>query len=137
VASALCNAVLGNFLGIFITPALLLYFFGSHIELPFLGMLGKLSKKVLVPVALGQALRATKLKDFYKAHSKLFKRLQEIILLSILWNAFCTAISENLGLELQHALALTALLPAVHLLSLGALFALFLDPFFNSNEAKW
>ena len=50
VAAALANAVMGNMMGIFITPALLMYFFGTAIELPFLNMVLKLCNKVLLPV---------------------------------------------------------------------------------------
>lgn len=50
VASALANAVFGNLLGIFATPALLMHFFGTMIDLPFLQMVWKLCNKVLFPV---------------------------------------------------------------------------------------
>jgi len=50
VAASLANAVMGNMMGIFATPALLMYFFGTAIELPFLSMVFKLCNKVLVPV---------------------------------------------------------------------------------------
>jgi sodium/bile acid cotransporter 7 len=50
VASALANAVIGNMMGIFTTPLLLMYFFGTVIELPFLQMVMKLCNKVLLPV---------------------------------------------------------------------------------------
>ena len=78
VASALCNAVIGNMMGIFATPALLMLFFGRIIELPFLQMIGKLCNKVLVPVAFGQMLRATPAKEFYTKRKKMFKSLQEV-----------------------------------------------------------
>lgn len=136
VASALCNAVISNLAGIFVTPSLLYYFFGSHIQLPFLDMLSKLLNKVLLPVAIGQALRATKAKEIYDAHSKKFKRGQELILLSILWNAFCTAISSGLGLELKHGIALFLLLPLVHTLSLGALFFFFSQPILDFTPGE-
>ena len=65
VASALFNAVLGNLLGIFATPLLIFHFLGtSHISVPYLSVLKKLVVKVVVPVALGQLLRATPLKAF-------------------------------------------------------------------------
>ena len=51
VATALCNAVIGNILGIFVTPALLLRFFGTNVELPFVDMVFKLCNKVLLPVS--------------------------------------------------------------------------------------
>lgn len=50
VASALCNAVIGNMAGILLTPALLLRFFGTQVQLPFLAMVMKLVNKVVVPV---------------------------------------------------------------------------------------
>ena len=50
VASALCNAVISNIAGIFLTPALLLRFFGTQIQLPFLAMVWKLVNKVMLPV---------------------------------------------------------------------------------------
>lgn len=136
VASALCNAVISNLAGIFCSPALLFRFFGSDIQLPFFDMLLKLSNKVLLPVVLGQMLRATPAKDFYARHSQAFKRVQEVILLSILWNAFCSAISSNMGLELRHGLTLLAILLVVHVLSLAGLFGLFSRPFFNLTRGE-
>lgn len=50
VASALCNAVISNMAGILLTPALLLQFFGTQVQLPFLAMVLKLVNKVVVPV---------------------------------------------------------------------------------------
>ena len=78
VATSICNAVLSNMAGIFVTPALLLRFFGASIQLPFVDMVLKLCKKVLLPVAIGQLLRATKAKEIYSNNSKRFKRLQEV-----------------------------------------------------------
>ena len=78
VATSICNAVISNLLGIFATPALLFYFFGTQITLPFVDMVIKLCNKVLLPVAIGQALRLTQAKDIYAKNSKFFKRLQEV-----------------------------------------------------------
>eukprot|EP00977_Amphora_coffeiformis_P013179 scaffold3402_cov169-Amphora_coffeaeformis.AAC.22 len=127
-ASALCNAIISNLIGIVLTPALLFQFFGASIQLPFFDMFLKLCNKVLVPVAIGQALRGTPVKSFYEKHSKRFKRAQELILLSILWNAFCTAICKGLGLSLQHGIALGVLLPSLHAVSLFGLFKFFSLP---------
>eukprot|EP00956_Cyclotella_meneghiniana_P014213 scaffold21222_cov69-Cyclotella_meneghiniana.AAC.6 len=96
-----------NLAGIFITPALLLHFFGKSIELPFLDLVKKLCSKVLLPVALGQALRETPAKELYSKHTGFFKRFQEIVLLGIVWNAFCNAFTGGLGLEVKHAAALS------------------------------
>lgn len=125
-ASAICNAVLSNLGGIVLTPLLLLKFFGTSIQLPFAKMVLKLCQKVLLPVAIGQLLRTSGVaKAFYKTHSKKFKRLQETVLLGIVWNAFCNAFSDGLGIQLKHSLVLLGLLPTLHLAVLGATFRFF------------
>lgn len=127
VAAALTNAVLSNLAGIFLTPALLIRFLASDamMDLPFWAMLRKLSNKVLVPVALGQMFRATPLKDMYNKHITFWKRSQEVILLSILWNAFCTAISSQNGLDLADGLKLFLVLPILHSMALTVAFGVF------------
>jgi len=125
VASSLCNAVISNLMGIFATPALLLKFFGTGIELPFGDMVVKLCNKVLLPVFIGQVLRATPAKQFYNNNSKKMKRLQEMILLSIVWNAFCEAFLRGMGMEMRHGIALLTLLPILHTSVAGLLFYIF------------
>jgi len=137
VATALCNTVISNLAGIFLTPALLLRFFGRGIELPFAELVGKLANKVLLPVAVGQALRATPAKDLYSDRTGFFKRLQEMVLLGIVWNAFCNAFSRGLGLEPSHAIALLVLLPLLHLGSLLVLFSFFRSKLFIGNDGDY
>ncbi|KAL3803081.1 hypothetical protein ACHAWO_010647 [Cyclotella atomus] len=138
VASALCNAVISNLAGIFITPALFMHFFGKSIELPFIDLVKKLCSKVLLPVAVGQALRATPMQDFYTNHTGFFKRFQESVILGIVWNAFCNAFTSGIGLEMKHSAALLTLLPALHAGSLISLSSFFHSPIFDlsSEEAK-
>jgi sodium/bile acid cotransporter 7 len=120
--------------GIFLTPFLLLHFFGATIELPFATMVLKLCQKVLLPVTVGQLLRATKAKGFYQQHSKDFKRLQEVVLLGIVWNAFCNAFSDGLGIGVKESVFLLLLLPALHLSTLAAFFKFFSFPALNFSR---
>lgn len=115
VAASLANAVMGNMMGIFATPALLMYFFGTAIELPFLNMVLKLCNKVLLPVAVGQVLRATPAKKVFIENKKTFKSLQEFILIGLVWNAFCNAFTKGLGIEFSHGVFLLGLLTCLHL----------------------
>jgi len=133
-ASALCNSVYGNLLGIFITPALLFRFFGTKISLPFMDMLSKLIVKVLVPVLLGQILRIVALRGFYNKHKNFFKRFQEIILLSIVWNEFSNAFLKGFGLNLTNSVSLLAIIPTIHIVSLFLLFAMFSIMKFNRTQ---
>lgn len=56
-ASALANAVLGNALGIFLTPLLILARVGKTTEIDVWGTFFKLCSKVVLPVVVGQVLR--------------------------------------------------------------------------------
>lgn len=136
-ASAICNAVISNLAGILLTPLLLLKFFGASIKLPFGKMVLKLCQKVLLPVTIGQLLRTSDgAKSFYKTHSKKFKRLQETVLLGIVWNAFCNAFSDGLGIQLKHSLVLLALLPTLHLMALAASFKFFSLSYFGFTREE-
>jgi solute carrier family 10 (sodium/bile acid cotransporter), member 7 len=135
-AVAVWNAIISNMGGIFWTPALLFRFFGASIQLPFEDMLLKLSSKVLLPVVIGQALRLTRMKKAYEKHSNTFKRLQEIVLLSIVWNSFCTAISDGFGVSLRDGCTLLAVLPLVHVASLAILFAFFSLPVWKFSRKQ-
>jgi solute carrier family 10 (sodium/bile acid cotransporter), member 7 len=88
---------------------------------------------IIYSQAIGQALRATPVKDFYSKHSKFFKRLQEIVLLGIVWNAFCEAFTKGLGLDVSHAIALLIMLPVLHIGSLATLFSFFKSKLLLNN----
>lgn len=137
VASAICNAVLSNMAGIILTPLLLMHLFGANsIPLPFGQMVWKLCQKVLLPVTVGQLLRRTPVQRFYERHSKTLKRAQEVVLLGIVWNAFCNAFTDGLGLAFKDSLVLLVLLSSLHLLVLGACFRFFSLPPFNIGRPE-
>ena len=97
----------------------------------------KLCEKVLLPVAIGQFLRtSSRARSVYKQHSKKFKRLQETVLLGIVWNAFCNAFSDGFGIQLKHSLVLLGLLPALHLVMLGATFKFFSLPWLKFDKGE-
>jgi len=57
--------------------------------------------------------------------------------LGIVWTAFCNTFSTSgQGLELRHGLALLAIIPSMHLLSLGVLFKAFSLPFFGFSRKE-
>ena len=134
-ASAICNAIISNLGGIVVTPLLLLKFFGTTIHLNLPQMVVKLCQKVLLPVSIGQLIRTNDTaKKFYGTHSQKFKRSQEIILLGIVWNAFCNTFTDGLGIQLKHSLALLLLLPTLHLSTMGLFFKFFSLPVFDFTK---
>mmetsp|Transcript_3380 Transcript_3380/g.6017 ORF Transcript_3380/g.6017 Transcript_3380/m.6017 type:complete len:128 (+) Transcript_3380:51-434(+) len=56
-----------------------------------------------------------------------------MVLLGIVWNAFCNAFTRGLGLELSHGILLLILLPLLHIGSLATLFALFRSKLFSAS----
>jgi solute carrier family 10 (sodium/bile acid cotransporter), member 7 len=128
VASSLCNAAIGNVIGVLLTPAILLRMFGSKISVPLVDMLLSLASKVALPVCVGQLLRLTPAKYWYDDRASFFKRTQEVILLSILWNAFCTAFSSDIGLAWSQLATLSVLLPLLHWAAFEAVFRLLSRP---------
>jgi len=56
-ACALLNASVGNLLGVFITPALILAYLGQESDIKFGGVILKLTYRVLIPIAFGQILQ--------------------------------------------------------------------------------
>ena len=86
--------------------------------------------------AVGQALRATPVKDFYTKHSSFFKRLQEVVLLGIVWNAFCNAFTKGLGLDLGNAITLFTILPLLHIGSLMTFFTFFKSKLLNLSPGE-
>ncbi len=59
-----------------------------------------------------------------------------MVLLGIVWNAFCNAFTRGLGLELSHGIALLIMLPLLHLGSLAALFSVFRSKLLSNTSGE-
>mmetsp|Transcript_32221 Transcript_32221/g.102728 ORF Transcript_32221/g.102728 Transcript_32221/m.102728 type:complete len:389 (+) Transcript_32221:66-1232(+) len=115
VAAALANAVVGNFLGVIVTPLLLFATMRKAVALPVGKVVSKLAVKVLLPVFVGQGLRANqRLLALQATHKAKFKLASELTLLAIAWNAFCNSFTSGLGISLSDVLLLELGLAAVH-----------------------
>jgi sodium/bile acid cotransporter 7 len=93
--SSVFNAVLGNLLGIVLTPLLVYIYMGESLTLPIAKILRKLSVKVLLPFCLGLAAQEVRgVRDAYSARKRPIKKLSELILISIIYNSFCDTFSS-------------------------------------------
>ncbi|CAM9247825.1 unnamed protein product, partial [Hapterophycus canaliculatus] len=139
-AAAAFNAVLGNLLGVVVTPALLLMLLGRRLDMApsLLTTFKRLGIKVVLPLALGQLARFTPLRKLQQRKPKAISRLSECVLLSIIYTTFCDTFANPVGTTAGGGgggvLVLMATLPVVHLLSLAALDALSRLPFLKVNE---
>jgi sodium/bile acid cotransporter 7 len=89
VTCALFNAVCGNLLGVFLTPALIFAFVGRSLHVSFVEAIGKLSRMVLLPLLFGQLLRRTSVLTFAQKHKGSLKIVNEFALLGIVFTTFC------------------------------------------------
>jgi sodium/bile acid cotransporter 7 len=104
-AGALCNSVLGNLLGLVITPALLLLLLGTQGEAPVTAVLQQLSLEVLLPLLLGQLAQIVG-----RSGPEGFTKLRQIpscFLLYLIFCVFCatfgTTMPDGVGRDLTVA----------------------------------
>ena len=99
VSAAIFNTTLSNIIGVFWVPIVCLYLFsagGSLSEGFVFEMLLKLSKLILLPMIIGQALRpALKNARGFQLIKPYFKTVSNFIILYIVYVAFCRSISSN------------------------------------------
>ncbi|CAF1356168.1 unnamed protein product [Adineta ricciae] len=106
--AALLNAVLGNVLGIFLSPALVFYFMKDSAfdllsndgvtdgQLRYTNVIQKLSLTVLVPLILGQIIHNLCPKHVMYVREKLyFGELNSLAILILIWSIFCTAFASR------------------------------------------
>ena len=87
----------GNILGVFLTPLLLFQALDCDaFALPYGAVLAKLGWKVLLPVGVGQLLRAQvpSLRDFRTRRKGAFGKASEACLLAVIYATFCEAFAK-------------------------------------------
>ncbi len=118
-ALAIFNAVLGNFLGVVVTPFSLLLLLGSTGTVSALDTLRKLSAKVLLPIFAGQLLRRTPLAAPLTRRKKLLSRTSESLLLLIIFSTFCDTFMRGFALPPSTLATLALLVSTSHFVFLG------------------
>ncbi|XP_004079654.1 sodium/bile acid cotransporter 7 isoform X3 [Oryzias latipes] len=98
-AAAIFNSAFGSFLGIVVTPVLLLLFLGSSSSVPFSSIFSQLFMTVVVPLILGQVCRGF-LRDFLERRKPPFGAISSAVLLMIIYTTFCDTFS-NPNIELD------------------------------------
>lgn len=106
--AALLNAILGNTLGIFVSPALILYFVknptfnlisnanNSKSQLDYASVVKNLSLTVLIPLIIGQIIHLLWTKQVTYIREKFyFNHLNSLALLTLAWSMFCTAFATR------------------------------------------
>ncbi|XP_019516896.1 PREDICTED: sodium/bile acid cotransporter 7 [Hipposideros armiger] len=98
-AAAIFNSAFGSFLGIVITPLLLLLFLGSSSSVPFTSIFSQLFMTVVVPLIIGQIVRRY-IKDWLERTKPPFGAVSSSVLLMIIYTTFCDTFSNpNIDLD--------------------------------------
>ena len=106
-AGAIFNSALGSFLGIFVSPSLILMTLGLIGDVPFVKIFAQLCGTVILPIAAGQYLRP-KIIDWMEKTKPPFGTIASATLLLIIYSAFCDTFS-NTEISLSHSELLTVL----------------------------
>ncbi|EDO46325.1 predicted protein [Nematostella vectensis] len=97
-AAAIFNSAFGSFLGIFVTPLLLLNLIGTSSSVPVTKIFATLSVTVVFPILLGQALRySEKVKLWMERTKPPFGTIGSCVLLLIIYTTFCDTFSHDIG----------------------------------------
>ncbi|EDV24457.1 uncharacterized protein TRIADDRAFT_25902 [Trichoplax adhaerens] len=93
-AGAIFNSAFGSFLGVIVTPLLLLATLGSAATVPFLSVFTKLGLTVVLPLVLGQIVRMY-VKNWLETTKPPIGTIGSCILLIIIYTTFCDTFSGN------------------------------------------
>ncbi|WFB35894.1 bile acid:sodium symporter [Kiritimatiellota bacterium B12222] len=97
VSGALFNCSLAAVLGVFIVPLYCLLFMqlgDTGTDIPFGKTLGNVALSMLLPLLIGQCLRAPLIRSFTR-HKTAVKRFNNGVILFIVWTAFCASFSQK------------------------------------------
>lgn len=97
-AAAIFNSAFGSFLGIFVTPFLLLILVGSSSSVPYSAIFTTLSMTVVFPILLGQVFRYNEaVKNWMETNKPPFGTIGSCVLLLIIYTTFCDTFSSDVG----------------------------------------
>ncbi|GAB5357477.1 hypothetical protein AAMO2058_000378200 [Amorphochlora amoebiformis] len=110
-AAAVFNSTLGSFLGVVITPLMLLNITGANAEVPILSMFRGLGLQIIMPIFIGQGIRTVAFTDLDK-HLKRFSvsKISSAILVLIIYTVFCDTFSGSFEIQMELLLALVLFL---------------------------
>jgi len=111
-AIAIINTKLNNFIGIIMTPSLILFFLHQDTNVDFLETIIELILSVAVPILVGQILRylIPAVAPFTKNHKKLVSRTSTMMIVYIVWATFSETFYNGIEATWKDMLATEGLL---------------------------
>ncbi|XP_052277241.1 sodium/bile acid cotransporter 7-like isoform X2 [Dreissena polymorpha] len=93
-AAAIFNSAFGSFLGIAVTPALILALVGTTADVPMASIFTQLTATVVVPLLIGQFVRRA-LANRVNLKNVLWGEMGSAVLLLIIYSTFCDTFSQE------------------------------------------
>jgi len=121
-AGAIFNSALGSFMGIFVTPALLLMLVGVSGAVPIMNIINTLSITVVLPLFAGQLVRMY-IKDWLEETKPPLGQIGSFMLLMIIYTTFCDTFASDVSAVKPLELLIVALL--ILLIQLSFLYLIF------------
>ena len=110
-ALALVNAVLGNILGIFLTPAWYTVYLSATGHVPYGDVIKQLMLTVVVPLVAGNALQYAFPNAVAAAQKRVnFNKVGSLMILLLVWSTFSNTFAKRVKAR-AHACEATAMLP--------------------------
>jgi solute carrier family 10 (sodium/bile acid cotransporter), member 7 len=96
-AVAVFNCAFSNFMGIFLSPVLILLYLGVTEDLNYFELFYQLALRILTPILAGQILQRNSkaVVRFVKSHRTLFKKGQQYLLVYIVYCVFCKSFKKK------------------------------------------
>jgi solute carrier family 10 (sodium/bile acid cotransporter), member 7 len=99
-AVAVVNSVIGNVLGVFLSPALLLLYLGRSSSAPYSKVFQDLGITVIAPLIVGQILQFLLPEPMKKLQQRVkFGVVSSFCILLLVWSTFCSTFSKDLSLD--------------------------------------
>lgn len=121
VSISVINATIGNFLGIFLTPALLLLLLGSKSSIEIWPVVQQLLLLLLAPLMFGQVIQccigASRFNNIY--FKKAVGAMNKLILIVILFQSFCKTFSSKITVATSDLVATIGICLGMYLVFLG------------------
>ncbi|XP_069129855.1 sodium/bile acid cotransporter 7-B-like [Argopecten irradians] len=123
-AAAIFNSAFGSFLGIFVTPTLILMVVGSQADVPIATIIVQLCMTVVVPLITGQVVRQFVRVWLERTHIP-FGSIGSFILLLIIYTTFCDTFShEDLNLDTINLISIILLIVIIQCVLLTVIFVI-------------
>lgn len=107
-AAAIFNSAFGSFLGIFLSPTLLLVFLGNSGSVPLMNVVSSLTVTVVLPIIVGQVLRRNdNVRNWLETTQPPFGQIGSGILLMIIYTTFCDTFGSAGDLNINFKSLLT------------------------------